>query len=190
MLSCVPSLDVICKFPRHFCERVTGCIVILVILASLSPSWAADSFHQQPSHDQALELVRRGELKAAEEMFLALLRVNPESYAVHNDLGALFFSQERYEAACRHFAQAAKLNAQLAAIQQNLGLCLFQTNEFLKAVEAMEKAKELDSEDLRTRYVLGSSYHMLRRLDEAESELEYVRARRPTDQSTLSSLVR
>jgi tetratricopeptide (TPR) repeat protein len=154
-------LGVIYKLLRGYRGRGAG---FLLILAFLGPLWAADTTQEGPSHDQALELVQRGELKAAEEEFLELLRLNPQAYAVQHDLAALYFSQRRYEVACPHFAQAAKLNPRLAPIQQNLGVCLFQINDFPKAVEALEKAKVLDPEDLRTRFVLGSGWALCQKL--------------------------
>jgi tetratricopeptide (TPR) repeat protein len=82
------------------------------------------------------------------------------------------------------------LNPHLAEIQKNLGVCLFQRGEFSKAREALQKAKQLDPQDPKTRFLLGHSSLLLGQADEAASELEYVRKYKPGDDTKLFYLVR
>jgi Flp pilus assembly protein TadD len=149
---------------------------------------ADDAFEKRLAH--ASQLVRAGQFAAAEKEYLDLLRSKPNSYLLHNDLGAVYLSEQKYEPACREFLQAASLNPRLAAIQQNLGSCYYLSNMFAKAADALRRAKSLDPQDLKTRYLLGYSLLMLGRLDEAQPELEFVRAHKPGDESALFSLVR
>src|SRR2546425_6995129 len=160
------------------------------VFSFLTPGWSQSGGALQEELEQTEELVRRGELEAAERQFRKILLQNPQSYVAHNDLGALYLTQKRYDIACKEFGQAADLNPQLPAIQQNLGVCFIQSGRLSRAVEALRKAEELDSRDLKTHYLLGYSCLMLGRLDEAEKELESVRAQKPKDVNTLFSLVR
>jgi tetratricopeptide (TPR) repeat protein len=170
--------------------------IALLKIALLAPVFTgfAKAPPDQPSLqaklDHAQELARRGAVTAAEQEYLAVIRLDPDSYEAHNDLGALYMSARRYDSACHEFAEAANLNQKVAAIQQNLGLCSIQANHFAQAAEALKKAEALDPQDLRTRYFLGYSLFTLNRADEAVVELEYVLSHKPDDDSTLFYLIR
>jgi tetratricopeptide (TPR) repeat protein len=172
---------------RHF--RRNLCSLLLAALFAISvPLWAQNSFQQQLAH--AEDLIAQGQLQSAEQEFLALVRLDPKSPVVRNDLGALYMNQNRYDRACREFSQAAALDPKSAPIQQNLGICYLKTNDFAKAMGALENAEHLAPDDVRTHYFLGHSCFMLDRYDEAEKELEYVATRKPEDESTLFYLIR
>lgn len=171
------------KLARQFLSTI-GLIVLLA-----TPSLVlADEFSDKLG--AAETLARQGNFAEAEHAFLEALRLNPNSFIAHHDLGTLYMHQERYDVACHEFAQAASLNPALAEIQQNLGSCLFQKGDLSKAVVALRKAKELDPEDLRTRFLLGYSNLLLGQAAAAASDLEYVRKRKPGDELTLFYLVR
>ena len=163
---------------------------LLPLLLAMFPGFALTKPQVGDPLTRAEELVRQGKFNEAEKAFLAILHRDPKSYVVHNDLGALYLQQKRYDSACRELSIAASLNPQEVAIQQNLGMCWFQSNHFVKAGEALEIAERLDPEDLKTRYLRGYSMLMLGRLQEAEKDLEYVRTQQPQDENTLFSLVR
>ena len=168
--------------------RLAKTIALIVLVAPHPLGFPGDTFAEKLQ--RAETLAQQGNLAAAEQEFKELLRLDPGSYVAHNDLGALYMRQERYDFACREFLQAAGLNPRLAEIQKNLGVCFFQRGEFSKAQEALQKAKQLDPQDPRTRFLLGYSSFLLGQADEAASELEYVRKHKPGDETTLFYLVR
>jgi tetratricopeptide (TPR) repeat protein len=176
-------------------NQPSGFVLVLTITLLIAPLRCfaharPDQASLQAKLDHARALAQRGELAAAEREYLAAIRLDPRSYEAHNDLGALYMSERRYEPACVEFARAAQLNETAAPVQQNLGLCSIQANHFAEAANALKKAEALDPQDLRTRYFLGYSLFTLNRPDEAEPELEYVLQRRPGDDSTLFYLIR
>jgi tetratricopeptide (TPR) repeat protein len=165
-------------------------IVIFVLTAAALAKALQNEQNLQTKLEHAQTLVRGGDLTAAEKDYQAIIQLDPQSYGAHNDLGALYMSEKRYDSACHEFARAANLNQALPTIQQNLGLCSIQTNQFSQAVEALKIAEALDPSDLRTRYFLGYSLLMLNRVDEAQLELDHVLSRKPDDDSTLFYLIR
>ena len=168
-------------------RRFLSTIGLIILLAPHSPVFP-DEYSDRLGAAEAL--ARQGNLAAAEHEFLEVIRLNPTSFIAHHDLGTLYMHEERYDVACREFAQAASLNPGMAEIQQNLGSCLFQKGDLSNAVVALKKAKELDPEDLRTRFLLGYSNLLFGQAAAATADLEYVRKRKPGDELTLFYLVR
>jgi tetratricopeptide (TPR) repeat protein len=169
-------------------RRVSPWLVILLV--SLFPALAVARPQADDILSHAEELVRQGKYNEAEKAFLEILRNRPDSPIIHNDLGALYLQEKRYDVACHELTRASTLNPKEAAIQQNLGVCWFLSNQFPKAAQVLEVAERLDPEDLKTHYLLGYSLFMTGRLTEAEKNLAYVRGRQPEDENTLFSLVR
>lgn len=139
---------------------------------------------------RAHQSLERGDLNGAEKQLRELARLYPKSFVVHNDLGALYLQQQRYQQACRELAIAVGLNPGVADVQRNLGTCHFLRGDFANALGPLERAKALDADDLRTRYQLGYSLLMLGRPDEAQIELELVSSRMPGEERTLFALVK
>lgn len=135
-------------------------------------------------------LLQHGDLNRAESQLRDLARLFPKSYAVRNNLGALYMQQQRYPEACREFTVAADLASQSADVQRNLGTCLFLTGAFESAVVPLRRAKALDANDPRTRYQLGYALLMLNRLQDAQPELEYVSSKMPGEEQPMFALVK
>jgi Flp pilus assembly protein TadD len=135
-------------------------------------------------------LVSKGKANEAERESKEVLRHHPSSYLAHNDLGAIYISQNKFGQACRKFGQAVALNPSLASIQENLGICLLKSGEVARAVLPLERASRLDPRDLRAHYLLGYCFLQLEQLDQAQAELQYVRKHKPGDETTLFYLIR
>src|SRR5215469_14691221 len=125
-------------------NKLSGSILEIALLTLVFTGLAKappDTPNLQAKLDHAQALARRGEVTAAEQEYLAVIRLDPESYEAHNDLGALYMSAKRYDSACHEFAQAANLNQKAATIQKKLGHCSIQANHFAQAAEALKKAE-------------------------------------------------
>lgn len=117
------------------------------VLAGLLAITTQEGFQERLADVDAL--VPRAELRAAEEKFPVLVQTHPESSVVHNDFGALHMSQRRYMPACNEFRLASGLKPGLLVIYQNPGICLFQVEGFLLAVEALRSTKQLDPQGVK-----------------------------------------
>jgi tetratricopeptide (TPR) repeat protein len=167
-------------------------IVFFFLLALFTTvcSWAQSEESFARELDRARGLAERGDRQQAEHIYLQLAKREPGSYEVHNDLGALYLAESRYPVACDQFGLAVGINPKSAVVFQNLGICRIRTREIARAVESLQKAEILESDDLKTRYLLAECYKLLGNRVEAIRELEYIRVSRPRDASVLSSLVR
>jgi Flp pilus assembly protein TadD len=170
--------------------RRTAALAFVVVFF-LGRPWSAlaqADLEQSLAHVEAL--LRRGDLKSAEVELRNLARLHPESFAVRNNLGALYMQQRRYPEACREFTMAVDLNPEIADVQRNLGACLVLTEAFQSAILPLRRAKTLEPNDPRTRYQLGYALLMLNRPQEAQPELEYVISKIPGEEQPLFALVK
>jgi tetratricopeptide (TPR) repeat protein len=176
---------------HHYMRTTWSCIliVLLILLFSLClKGWVNDSFTQRLGNAEAL--ARQGKFVSAVREYKELLLLNPNSYAVHNDLGILYMTQRHYKAACQEFSNAARLNPHSTAVQRNLGICLLESGHIAKSAEVLRNASRLAPNSLQIRYLLGYSNLLLDHLKDAATELEYVRKHKPGDPTTLFYLVR
>jgi tetratricopeptide (TPR) repeat protein len=88
-----------------------------------------------------------GELKEAEPLLLAALRIKPVA-AVHNNLGFVYYSTGRFEDAAREFRLAVE-DVESAARWGNLGDAYRQLGRAAEARQAYGRAIELGEELLR-----------------------------------------
>jgi len=138
----------------------------------------------------AEERLQRQDLRGAEKLLLAAEKMNPKSFVVHNNLGALYLQQRRYADSIRELTAARTLNPDNLDVLRNLGTSHFLAGDYAAALEPLSRSKELNARDLRTRYQLGYALLMLDRSAEAQPELEQVRAAMPEDANTLFALVK
>ncbi len=135
-------------------------------------------------------LFQKGDLAGAEKVLSSAEKVSPQSFLIHNNLGAIYLQQRRFSNAIQEFSAASALEPNNAEVSRNLGTSYLLSGDYPRAVEPLRRAKSLNSEDIRARYQLGYALLLLHREPEALPELEYVRSVIPTDASTLFSLVK
>ena len=157
-------------------NQPSGFVLVLTITLLIAPlrrfaNARPDQANLQAKLDHARALAHRGEVAAADQEYLAAIRLDPGPTKPTTISARSYMSEKRYDSACLEFARAAQLNETVAPVQQNLGLCSIQANHFAEAADALNKAEALDPQDLRTRYFLGYSLFTLNRPDEAEPEL-------------------
>ena len=138
----------------------------------------------------AEDKLRRQDLRGAEKLLLAAERMNPKSFVVHSNLGALPLQQRRYADSIRELTAARTLSPDNPDVLRNLSTSHFLAGDYAAALEPLSRSKELNARDIRTRYQLGYALLMLDRPAEAQPELEQVRAAMPEDANTLFALVK
>lgn len=99
-----------------------------------------------------------GRFEAAEQAYMEALKENPESSAVHNNLGNVFFNTGRIEDAVAEYERAIELNPNLASAHYNLSQAYLKLMIFDKYTQEIETANSLDFE-LVTRFLNTSSEH-------------------------------
>jgi tetratricopeptide (TPR) repeat protein len=76
----------------------------------------------------------------AEQVLKEVLKINPETINVYNNLGIIYRRQGRYQQAIRQYQKALKVSPQDENIHYNLGRTFYEMKEFGQARSAVQEA--------------------------------------------------
>jgi tetratricopeptide (TPR) repeat protein len=119
------------------------------------------------------------ELDLAEQLLREVVQDFPEMHEIKYSLGLLLAEKKKYEEAVELLSLAAIGLPQRARIQYNLGLLLQQLNRDQAAERALQKAADIESDNLDFLYALADFYLKRDRWDEAGRVAESMVARHP-----------
>ncbi len=105
---------------------------------------------------------------------------NHDSAALHNNIGAIAFEENRMSEAVAELARAHALDPRDPTIALNLGRAYLQARQPEAAARALEDAVRLEPPSFWAHLNLGRAYLMLGDAKRARPALERVRAMRPT----------
>ena len=81
---------------------------------------------------------------SAEEVFKEVLKLNPNTINVYNNLGIIYRRRGKYEMAVRQYKKAIKVNPQDENIYYNLARTYFEWRRWKKALAALNKALKIN----------------------------------------------
>jgi tetratricopeptide (TPR) repeat protein len=120
---------------------------------------------------QAVLLHQQGKLTEAEQLYLTVLQLDPNSAETHLNLGAALAQLNRLEEAKAHFEKAIALRPDSPEARNNLGNVLIRLNHLDQSIVQFEKALEVSRRNaepyLRACYNIGASLQTLNRHEEA-----------------------
>jgi predicted O-linked N-acetylglucosamine transferase (SPINDLY family) len=130
----------------------------------------------KPSHDLtlsqdfdlAVSYHQAGQLFAAESLYRQLLQLKPDWLDVHNNLGSLLGSQDKFAEAATHFRHVLQLDPTFADAYYNLGK-IFQAQQSLEAISYYQQAIHLNPDFAEAHYNLGIILETLGQFEEARS---------------------
>ncbi|MCY3021933.1 MAG: hypothetical protein NTW87_23220 [Planctomycetota bacterium] len=93
-----------------------------------------------------LELMRRGEFRAAQAQFLDAVNSDPTVPDYRNNLGLALLNEGRYLDAMANFEETIGLNSELPQPYMNIGHCYDRMNKTIEAQFWYKKAMDLDKE--------------------------------------------
>jgi len=102
------------------------------------------------------------------QMLQILVKKRPEIYEATEMLGDLLIEKERFNEAIDLYTKALNYYPENYAIYYNLGIVYTRTNNFDMAKEYYEKAAELNSDFVNSRYRLGQIALLYRDIEGAE----------------------
>ncbi len=117
--------------------------------------------------DAGLQLHQAGELGRAVALYRRALSLQPDSSAVHANLGSALRDLGQAGAAIAHLRAALRLTPGLVQAHNNLGIALRQQERLDEAVSCFRAALELKPDYLEARINLGTALKEQGRLDEA-----------------------
>ena len=130
----------------------------------------------------------RGDLVAAEQKYLEVIRHAPQLANAYHNLGIVYFMQRKYRDSVEVLEKALKLNPRLAGAHAMLGLAFYNLNELQKAVGAFLAALHLNSGDSTALLYLAKSQLQMRDYRAAARTLEKLAESKPDDPDVLYNL--
>jgi Flp pilus assembly protein TadD len=130
-----------------------------------APDWA-------DSYQNAAQMLRDGNIIAAESAFQSLSNKNPTDPHLANAIGAALNGAGKQDEAVTWYKQAIKLNPGFAPAYDNLGLNYASRGLFEQATVPLRKACKLDPRNATAFYNLGLVQTQLYRYSDAVAALE------------------
>ncbi|MEO5360241.1 MAG: tetratricopeptide repeat protein [Nitrospirota bacterium] len=120
-------------------------------------------------------LKKTGDIKGAEESFTEAINIVPPVEEAYTELIEVCYSQGKLSAAKDWIAKAEAAKVRPAAVAFLKGLVLLKEDDNSGAIEALNKAKELDPSLTQTvNYQLAAAYNKERKFTDAKTALEAV----------------
>ncbi|MBF0320517.1 MAG: DUF560 domain-containing protein [Nitrospirae bacterium] len=127
------------------------------------------------SYYLGIALKKTGDLKGAEENFIEALGVVPPVEEAYTDLIEVYYSQDKLKEAKEWIAKAEAAKVRPANVAFLKGLVLLKEDDNAAAIDAFNKAKELDpSLTQAANYQLAAAYNKEKKFTEAKTALEAV----------------
>ncbi len=116
---------------------------------------------------------RKGEMKAAEQLYLQVAAQDPRCSKAYSRLGVIYLENgEDWEDAEAAFRQSLKTDAHNGYVLNNLGLVLYHQDKFADAIRHFEQAVHLDELNASRHANLGMAYMAMRQYAKAESSFK------------------
>lgn len=112
--------------------------------AKPAPASGGDSVWE--IYQAALVAQRSGDMKAAREGYLKVLRANPQDFDVLHMLGVLETQQKNYQEALRLLNEALKIDPQSAPVLNNIGVALCGAGRHAEGIQALQRALKIEPE--------------------------------------------
>jgi tetratricopeptide (TPR) repeat protein len=126
---------------------------------------------------RAKDLVQRGRVDEAIELYMGILTVNPTNLKARNNLGVLLDGLRQYESALEHFGAAEQIAPENVDVLTNYASTLTSVARYDEAETLLRRAHRIDAESLQVRLAVGILYFRRGLYDQAEAELRWVCAR-------------
>lgn len=116
---------------------------------------------------------RKGEMKAAEDMYLKAALLDPKCSKAYSRLGVIYLEQgENLQDAEEAFRQALKTDPENGYILNNLGLVLYYQDRYADAIRQFEQSVRQDEFNAARHANLGMAYMAMRQYAKAESSFK------------------
>ncbi len=127
-----------------------------------------------------------GNIDAAIEAYLELKKLQPDEPDIHALLGDLYLKKGQYQSALSAFQKVynqkqddEQAQHNLIAVYQQYAQHLINQKNHTTAVDQLEKAVTLFSEDINLRLNLSQAYQHASQFDKAKTQLEHILANHP-----------
>ena len=116
---------------------------------------------------------RKGEMKAAENLYLKAAAKDPRCAKAYSRLGVIYLEQgDAYQDAEEALRQSLKVDPSNGYVLNNLGLALYHQDKYADAIRQFEQAVRLDELNAARHANLGMAYLAMRQYAKAESSFK------------------
>jgi tetratricopeptide (TPR) repeat protein len=129
----------------------------------------SETLSVEPAFDQAGSLHVQSKFDQAEQLYRAILQVDPNHVGSLNNLGILCFQQGRYEDAVALTREVVRLRPELAVAHNTMGVALRHLGRLQEAEVSCREALRIAPEYAEAHNTLGDVLTALRRWSEAEA---------------------
>jgi tetratricopeptide (TPR) repeat protein len=138
--------------------------------------------------ERAMEVHRRGELAAAEELYRQVLALDPDDPDANHLLGVIRYQQGEHPAALELIRRADRLRPDHPATLNNLGSVLRELGRHEEAILSLSRALALQPDFAEAQTNLGTVCRKLGRGADAEAAYRRALALNPRDGKALNNL--
>ncbi|MFN7993551.1 MAG: tetratricopeptide repeat protein [Bryobacteraceae bacterium] len=131
-----------------------------------------------------------GKWDDAEAAYREILKIDPQSIAALNRLGAIEVRQGRFTAGIRYYTLALHLNRDEFATNLNLGIAYIRSRDYSNAVAPLQRAARAKPDSFQAHELLAAALVGQNDFARAVPELEQASALNPADLATLYLLER
>jgi len=117
----------------------------------------------------------------AETLWKTTLRLNPDSWLAHTDLGAIFLKRGKLDDAMLHYKFALQINPRYQEAYNGLGAVLLQKGQVDEAIAQFQKALQVNPDDAEAQFNLGAALAQKGRLDDAIAQYQKALQTNPGD---------
>jgi tetratricopeptide (TPR) repeat protein len=123
-------------------------------------------------YDKGLDAEKKGEKDVAIGHYEAAVRIAPDYYPAHNNLGTLYLGKSEFKSAEEQFREAVRLDQNEAQAYFNLGSVLMLTGRVPEAEYTLAQGLQRRPDSAYGNFLQGCLYERVGKLAEAESSLQ------------------
>lgn len=139
---------------------------------------------------QAVAYQKAMKWQAAIGAYQNVLKIEPMSAEVYNNIGVCYEKQGRFRMAAKSYERAISINPRFYRSYNNLGIIYYKLKDFSKARAAYEQALQLNPGNSQSEINLALVYERLRRGELARRTLERVLVNDPENAAAHYNLAR
>ena len=131
-------------------------------------------------YERGVSAEHKGERDEAIAHYESALKIAPDYYPAHNNLGSLYLGKSDFKAAEAQFRESVRLDQNEAQAYFNLGNVLMLTGRYSESEAAVEAGLQRSPDSAFARFLQGQLFARTGKFDEAEKSLRDALQRDPT----------